>query len=115
MAKKDKANRDKVILVAYDRDGNVVDGLTTDHEEYYESSLGLVGNGACCASKGIRRLTRRLYDLDGRLSQTFETHYSEAEDVPKIVEFVRGAPITYATACLLPTFSIVASSTCICL
>jgi hypothetical protein len=72
-----KSPRSKVLLVAFDEEGSVVERLEISYDDYYSGATQIVDSNSYRAEKGIRRMTGEVYGSKGNLQQTFDNHYSE--------------------------------------
>ena len=77
MRKTGKTHTNEVILVAFDRNGDVVEEQTISYEDYYEGLPEVIDSNQYRASKGITRVTGRLYGRNGTVDQDFDNQYSE--------------------------------------
>src|SRR5262245_2821310 len=71
-----KPEKGTVILVAYDATGTVVVEERLRVFDYYEESHPLIDSVEHRKERGIRRLSGRVFDHAGNLSQEFDCHYS---------------------------------------
>ncbi len=77
MAKTSKVHKNQVILVAFDGKDAVVHEQVLSYVDYYEGLPELIDSNDFRASKGIRRVTGKIYDGEGVLDQSFDNHYSD--------------------------------------
>ncbi len=69
--------RNKVFLIAFNRDGQIVESRELTYEQYYDQINPIVDSDAYHAEMGIRRLTGEIYGPTGNLAQKFEVEYNE--------------------------------------
>lgn len=69
--------RSCVYLYAYDAVDSPVLEQVLSFEDYYEELHPIIDVDEFRAVRGIRRLSGRIYDLDGKQAQEFENFYDE--------------------------------------
>ncbi len=68
--------RSRVILIAADANGNLVEEIDIPFEAYYDDGVSVVDSEDYRTAKGIRKLSGKIYDSKGNLQQSFENEYS---------------------------------------
>lgn len=74
---KRKQRRDRVYLIAYGANGNILDKEELSLLDYYDDEHALIDDDEYRAQLGVRKLTGEIYDSSGERTQYFENEYDE--------------------------------------
>ena len=77
MARKKAGPKSVVTLFASDANSSTVEETQISYDEYFEESPKLIDDSGHRASRGIRRITGRIYNSAGELQSEFDNTYDE--------------------------------------